>query len=208
MSLFSQHDLFGNNHGVVNNLLPKDGVVEIYPSFFKKKESEFLLDYLLHKIEWQQDSMKFYGKQINLPRLTAWYGDNLKNYSYSGIDLNPKPWTKELLFIKNSIEEHSGLEFTSVLLNLYRNGNDSVSWHRDNEKVLGVNPIIASVSFGATRTFKLRHVDDHSLVRIVEMTDGMYILMKSETQHKWEHSIPKTSRNVKERISLTFRILF
>jgi len=208
MSLLSQQDLFGNKYDVVKNLLPKDGIVEIYPSFFSKKECVFLFEYLLHKIEWQQDRLKFYGKHVNLPRLTAWYGDNLKNYSYSGIELNPKPWTKELLLIKNSIEEHSGLEFTSVLLNLYRNGNDSVSWHRDNEKVLRVNPIIASVSLGATRTFKFRHVDDHSLVRRVEMTDGMYILMKNETQHKWEHSIPKTSRNVTERISLTFRILF
>ena len=206
-----QLDLFISNNqeqGLIKNLLPKDGVVEIYPAFFTKEESESLFNHLLNEIEWQQDSMKFYGKQVNLPRLTAWYGESMKQYSYSGIDMNVKPWTEELLFIKNRIEKNSGLKFTSVLLNFYRDGNDSVSWHRDNEKVLRVNPVIASVSFGATRTFKFRHIDDHSLVRKVELTNGMFVLMKGETQHKWEHTIPKTSRQVDQRIGLTFRILF
>ncbi|MEO5570167.1 MAG: alpha-ketoglutarate-dependent dioxygenase AlkB [Bacteroidia bacterium] len=203
-----QQDLFVTATEVLKNLLPKDGVVEVCPAFFKENESEILVDYLMHEIEWQQDSMKLYGKQVNLPRLTAWYGANNKKYSFSGIDMNPKPWTKELLFIKDRVEKQSGFKFTSVLLNYYRNGNDSVSWHQDNEKVLRVNPVIVSVSFGATRTFKFRHVDDHRLVRSVELTNGMYVLMNGETQHKWEHTIPKTSRPVKERISLTFRILF
>ncbi len=206
-----QQDLFISNNtenGLIKNLLPKDGEVEIYPSFFTEEESESLFKHLLQEIEWQQDSMTFYGKQVNLPRLTAWYGESMKQYSYSGIDMNVKPWTEELLFIKNRVEENSGLKFTSVLLNLYRNGNDSVSWHRDNEKVLRVNPVIASVSFGATRTFKFMHIDDHRLVRTVELTNGMYVLMKGETQHKWEHTIPKTARRVNQRISLTFRILF
>ncbi len=152
--------------------------------------------------------MKFYGKTVHLPRLTAWYGESIQHYSYSGIDMNAKPWTKELLLIKNRLEANSGCIFTSVLLNLYRDGKDSVSWHRDNEKVLSVNPVIASVSFGATRLFKFRHIDDHNLVKSVELTNGMYVLMKGETQHKWEHSIPKTKRNISQRISLTFRILF
>jgi len=201
-----QHALF--NPEKVNNLLPKDGVVEIYPDFFTRPECEILLQYLKTEIEWNQDRMKFYGKEVNLPRLTAWYGEPMKEYSYSGIKMKVKPWTNELLFIKERIEKNAGIKFTSVLLNLYRNGNDSVSWHRDNEKVLKVNPIIASVSFGATRTFKFRHIDDHSLIRTVELTNGMYVLMKEETQHKWEHTIPKTSKEVQPRISLTFRILF
>jgi len=206
-----QQQLFLNNNSEtpgIENLLPKDGVVEIYPAFFSIAESDILFNYLINEIEWQQDSMRFYGKEVNLPRLTAWYGEHLKQYSYSGIDMNAKPWTNELLFIKDRIENHSGLKFTSVLLNYYRNGNDSVSWHRDNEKVLRINPVIASVSFGASRTFKFRHVDDHKLVKSIELTNGMYVLMKGETQHKWEHTIPKTSRMVKGRISLTFRILF
>jgi alkylated DNA repair dioxygenase AlkB len=191
----------------VNNLLPIDGVVEIYPDFFNLQECEMLLQYLKSEIEWNQDSMKFYGKEVKLPRLTAWYGEPMKEYNYSGIEMKVKPWTKELLLIKERIEKNACIKFTSVLLNLYRNGNDSVSWHRDNEKVLRVNPIIASVSFGATRTFKFRHIDDHTLIRTVALTNGMYILMKGTTQHKWEHTIPKTSREVQPRISLTFRVL-
>jgi alkylated DNA repair dioxygenase AlkB len=203
-----QQELFPDRKEIIPNLLPKDGIVEIYPSFFKKNECDILFPVLINETLWQQDSMKFYGKKVNLPRLTAWYGESIKKYSYSGIDMNAHPWTQKLLFIKNRIESHSGFKFTSVLLNYYRNGNDSVSWHRDNEKVLRVNPVIASVSFGAARTFKFRHVDDYSLVRTVELTNGMYVLMKGETQHKWEHTIPKTSRVVEPRVSLTFRILF
>src|SRR6187399_661779 len=130
-----QHELFtGENseNGEINNLLPKDGIVEVHPAFFSPPECDILLQYLLNEIAWQQDTMKIYGKQFNLPRLTAWYGANMKDYSYSGIEMKPKPWTNELFFIKNRIEQHSGFNFTSVLLNYYRNGNDSVSWHRDN----------------------------------------------------------------------------
>src|SRR5438067_223541 len=151
-----QPELFENNRqpGIIKNLLPKDGTVKVYPGFFSKEESESLLHYLINETEWQQDSMKFYGKTVNLPRLTAWYGASMKEYSYSGIDMKPKPWTPQMLFIKERVEQHAGLKFTSALLNYYRNGNDSVSWHRDQEKVLRVNPVIASVSFGGTRTFK------------------------------------------------------
>ena len=195
-------------NGFIKNLLPKDGVVEVYPAFFSEEESEYLFNKLLNETAWKQDTMKFYGKQVNVPRLTAWFGESMHSYSYSGIDMNANPWTKDLLFIKNRLEQNAGIKFTSVLLNLYRNGNDSVSWHRDNEKVLRVNPVIASVSFGAARTFKFRHVNDHKLVRSILLTNGMYILMKGETQHNWEHTIPKTSRQVGQRISLTFRVLF
>ena len=117
------------------------------------------------------------------------------------------PWTPELLEIKSRIEEQAQIHFTSVLLNYYRNGNDYVGWHRDNEKVLRINPVIASVSFGATRTFKFRHMADKSLVRSAELAHGTYVLMKGETQHKWEHQVPKTKKVLTPRISLTFRIL-
>jgi alkylated DNA repair dioxygenase AlkB len=202
--------LFENDNGnaFIENILPKDGVVEVHPGFFTKEESDRLLSHLINETQWQQDSMKFYGKTVNLPRLTAWYGASMKEYSYSGIDMQPRQWTEELLFIKERVEKHAAISFTSVLLNYYRNGNDSVSWHRDQEKVLRVNPVIASVSFGATRTFKFRHVDDHKLIRSVELTHGMYLLMKGETQHKWEHTIPKTKQPVGPRVSLTFRVLY
>ncbi len=202
-----QASLFNSPYSVAN-LLPIDGEVQVIFSFFNKADSDRLLNSLLHNINWKQDKMKFYGKEVNLPRLTAWYGDHNADYSYSGIEMKANPWTPELLEIKEKVETQSGIRFTSVLLNRYRNGNDSVSWHRDSEKVLRVNPVIASVSFGATRIFKFRHVNDHKLVREVPLHHGTFVLMKGETQHKWEHHIPKSKAVTSERISLTFRILF
>ena len=190
------------------NLLPKDGEVFVRHSFFNKEESERFLHYLLHEVPWQQDQMKFYGKTVNLPRLTAWFGEHEKDYSYSGIDMKPNPWTPELLEIKSRVEQDAKIRFTSVLLNYYRNGNDYVGWHRDNEKVLRVNPVIASVSFGATRTFRFRHVNDRKLVRSTELHHGSYVLMKGETQHRWEHEVPRTKKVMSPRISLTFRVLW
>jgi alkylated DNA repair dioxygenase AlkB len=202
-------ELFDPEEGAQKgNILPYDGEVYVIRGFFNEEESAEYFKTLLNTIEWKQDEMKMYGKIVKLPRLTAWYGDNGKDYSYSGIEQKGRGWTKELQEIRERIQNHSGIKFTSVLCSLYRNGNDSVSWHRDNEKVLRVNPVIASVSFGATRVFRFRHVDDHSVVRSVELTSGTYVLMKGETQHKWEHQIPASKKILTPRISLTFRILF
>lgn len=201
-NLFSSDDA-----GQVPNLLPVDGVVEVYRDFFNAAESVQLFSTLINNISWQQSTIKIYGKEIMLPRLTAWYGDAGKHYSYSGIQMNVEPWTPELLLIKERIEKKSNVQFSSVLLNRYRDGNDSVSWHRDNEKVLGQNPVIGSVSFGATRTFKFRHINDHRLKCAIDLTAGMFLLMKNETQHFWEHSIPKSAKPHDERINLTFRVL-
>ena len=202
-----QHDLFSIGIKPGENILPYDGEVNYYPAFFSKPESDHFMNSLLTTIEWQQDKIKIYGKEINLPRLTAWYGEHHNDYSYSGISMKSKPWTVELSEIKKRIEDFTGIKFTSVLLNYYRDGNDSVSWHRDNEKVLRVNPVIASVSFGATRTFKFRHINDFTLIRSVNLEHGTFLLMKGETQHKWQHQIPKSKKVRKPRISLTFRII-
>jgi alkylated DNA repair dioxygenase AlkB len=202
-----QQRLFDDDAGNITNLLPKDGEVLVKFNFFNKKESDYYLDTFIHTIAWQQDKINFGGKEVNLPRLTAWYGTLEKNYSYSGIKMEGNNWTPELLQIKERIEQDSGIAFNSVLLNYYRDGNDSVSWHRDQEKVLKVNPVIASVSFGATRMFKFRHVDDHKLIRMVELHHGTYLLMKGETQHKWQHHVPKDPQIKKPRINLTFRVL-
>jgi alkylated DNA repair dioxygenase AlkB len=190
------------------NLLPFDGEVYAFPGFFNEEESEHYFNQLLNTINWKQDAITILGKKIDLPRLTAWYGEVSKDYSYSAIENSSNAWTPELLEIKSRIEKQSQIEFNSVLLNLYRNGNDSVSWHRDKEKVLRKNPVIASVSFGATRKFKFRHVNDHKLVKTIDLTSGTFLLMKGETQHNWEHHIPKQKDVTKPRINLTYRILY
>jgi alkylated DNA repair dioxygenase AlkB len=164
------------------------------------------LQKLKDEIDWKQESMNMYGKQVDFPRLTAWYGDNNKPYSFSGVTLQPKIWTKELLEIKQKIEPLSNVVFNSVLLNLYRCGNDSISWHTDAEKELGKNPVIASVNFGATRKFQLRHIKTNEKVEI-ELTHGSLLIMQGELQHFWQHQVPKTSKIVNERINLTFRVI-
>lgn len=208
-----QRDLFGNIIPSLNKDKIKSGLTKIekgeclfFPDFFSKSESDLFLQKLTVEIEWKQESMNMYGKQIDFPRLTAWYGDNDKPYSFSGITLQPKIWTKELLEIKDEVEPLSNVQFNSVLLNRYRSGNDSISWHTDAEKELGQNPVIASVNFGATRKFQLRHIKTKEKVEI-ELTHGSLLIMQGELQHFWEHQVPKTSKVVNERINLTFRVI-
>jgi alkylated DNA repair dioxygenase AlkB len=149
--------------------------------------------------------MKMYGKEILLPRLTAWYGDENARYKYSGIVNIPLPWTEELLLIKHKVEEISQTKFNSVLLNYYRNGNDSMGWHSDDEKELSTNPTISSVSFGATRNFQFKHKSVKKSNQNFLLNNGSLLIMKGETQHNWLHQVPKTKTIIGERINLTFR---
>ncbi|MFT4019162.1 MAG: alpha-ketoglutarate-dependent dioxygenase AlkB [Agriterribacter sp.] len=209
----NQVDIFGNI--VESKSAPKtkiglttieNGEYLFYPNFFSKSDSDIFFQKLKSEIEWKQESMNMYGKKINFPRLTAWYGDNDKPYSFSGITLSTKVWNEELVSIKSKIEPIAKVGFNSVLLNRYRDGNDSISWHTDAEKELGINPVIASVNFGATRKFQLRHIKTKEKLEI-ELTHGSLLIMQGELQHFWQHQVPKTSQKVGERINLTFRVI-
>jgi len=209
----NQLDIFGNETNTKTKTQTPTGlcVVDngeyIYsPKFFSKTESDSFLKSLKENILWKQESMNMYGKQIDFPRLTAWYGDNDKPYKFSGITLQPLPWTTEILVIKNRIEPESNVIFNSVLLNRYRDGNDSISWHTDAERELGKNPIIASVNFGDTRKFQLRHIKTKEKLEI-ELSHGSLLIMQGELQHFWQHQVPKTKEFKTERINLTFRVI-
>jgi alkylated DNA repair dioxygenase AlkB len=184
----------------------KNGEYIYYPNFINVPTANNYLEAFKNNIEWKQESMNMYGKQVMFPRLTAWYGDNDKPYSFSGIKLNPTVWSKELIEIKNLIEPACNVEFNSVLLNLYRDGNDSISWHTDAEKELGKNPLIASVNFGAERKFQIRHNETHETHNII-LKHGSLLIMKGELQHYWKHQVPKQKAVLKERINLTFRVI-
>lgn len=184
----------------------EDGEYCYIPHYFDKTKSDFYFSYLLFQISWKQEEMRMYGKTIKFPRLTSWYGDNCKPYTFSGITLTPNLWTKELLEIKREIEPKCKVTFNSVLLNLYRNGKDSISWHTDAEKELGKNPVIASVNFGAIRKFQLRHIETKEKIEI-ELKHGSLLIMQGKLQHYWQHQIPKTKKEIRERINLTFRII-
>ncbi len=202
MELFSSE----KNREPIKLPLP-DAEAIYYPSFFTLEESALYFEILNSKTPWQQDDIKLFGKTYPQPRLTALYGDDDKSYSYSGIEMLPKPFSKTLKEIKLKIEKVSEVKFTTVLLNLYRDGNDSNGWHSDDEKELGINPFIASVSFGTNRMFHLKHKQDKNLRYKLLLENGSLLLMKEATQHNWQHQLPKSKKIKESRINLTFRIL-
>lgn len=184
-----------------------DADVVFYHNFFNQMESDEFFQILFKEIKWRQDKMKIYGREVELPRKTAWYGDKDKSYTFSGIHLDPEPWTPTLLQVKERIEKIAEVRFDSVLLNLYRDGKDGISWHTDAESELGNNPVIGSASFGGARRFMFKHKHNKDLKAEVELTHGSLLLMAGTTQHFWQHQIPKTSKKVNPRINLTFRVI-
>ena len=184
-----------------------DALVSYYPNLFSEEENDELLENLIVNVEWKQNRIKIFGRESPVPRLEAWYGDEGKSYTYSGITMHPKPWTPVLLSIKERAESSTGATFNSVLVNFYRAGAARVAWHSDDEKELGPNPVIASVSFGAERKFRLRHkgFDENGRQAEINLGNGSLLLMGGKTQGNWKHEIPKTSRSIGPRINLTFR---
>ena len=195
-------NLFPNEKIVLN--LP-DAVFEYYPNFFNTEKADELFKKLIEETHWQQDNITIFGKTHLQPRLTALYGNEGKPYSYSNIVMHPHQWNSLLTFIKEKIEETCNHSFTTVLINRYRNEKDSNGWHADNEKELGRNPIIASVSFGEERIFQLKHNTNKDAKLSLTLKHGSLLLMKEGSQIHYKHQIPKASKQKKERINLTFR---
>ncbi|WP_250657476.1 alpha-ketoglutarate-dependent dioxygenase AlkB family protein [Alkalimarinus coralli] len=186
----------------------EEGQLALWYPLFTSSEADTLFTRLSETLAWTQDEMKIAGKVIPIPRLQAWYGDDNSHYGYSGISLPPINWTEELRYIKQKIEAITQQPYNSVLANYYRDGNDSVSWHQDNEPELGHNPVIASLSLGATRQFQLRHIArKHSTIKL-NLPHNALLLMSGETQKNWQHQIPKTKKAVGPRINLTFRLIY
>jgi alkylated DNA repair dioxygenase AlkB len=189
----------------IENLLPHNGEAYLFTDVFTNTENEIYLNRLQQEILWEQEPIQMFGKEVMQPRLTAWYGDDGKNYTYSGITMKPLPWTPALLSIKEKTEEICKRTFNSCLLNFYRTGNDSMGWHRDNEKELGENPAIASVSFGAERTFQFRNYENKKEIISITLPSGSVLFMAGTTQTNWQHALPKSKKLTDIRINLTFR---
>ena len=198
----------------MNSLFPEekiifnltDAEIEYYPDFFSLAKANELFLKLQNETPWQQDNITVYGKSHAQPRLTALFGNEGKPYGYSNIVMQPHAWSPLIVFIKEEVEKICNENFTTVLLNLYRNGQDSNGLHADNEKELGRNPIIASISFGAERIFQLKH-NTLELKQNIVLQHGSLLIMKGTTQHFWKHQIPKTKKEIEPRINLTFRII-
>lgn len=186
------------------NLLPRDGIAEYLGRVYSPEESSSLFDDLLATSPWLPDEVILFGQKHILSRKVAWMGDAGFTYSYSGTRKTASPWTPPLLKIRERVEELSGHAFNSCLLNLYHDGSEGMGWHSDDEKTLGRNPVIASVSFGAERPFRFKHRLTKEVIPLM-LENGSLLVMKGETQHHWLHALPKTKRANAPRINLTFR---
>ncbi|HTU71639.1 MAG TPA: alpha-ketoglutarate-dependent dioxygenase AlkB [Candidatus Baltobacteraceae bacterium] len=175
--------------------------------FYSEKASLKMLDALLTSVPWKQELLKIYGRSVPTPRLTAWYGDPGAAYTYSGLRNEPNPWTPLLLEMVDELYSFVGVRFNSVLLNRYRNGDDSLSWHADDEPELGAEPTIASLSLGTPRLFKLRKTSDPKDEASLRLESGSLLLMQGRSQAKYRHSVPKERKVRGERINLTFRVV-
>ena len=210
-----------------------DGAIIYAEQFFDTKFSDHAMDYLLANkndlhwqttdwrayekekistinftnISWQHDQIRLFGKQVYVPRYSSWHGDAGKTYTYSGLTQAAKAWNEGLLNIKEKIEGLAGVRFNSVLLNWYRDGQDSMGWHADDEKELGKNPVIGSVNFGATRRFVIRRIDDKKEKVEFPLQHGTLLIMKGAMQHHWQHAVPKERKVKGDRINLTFRVI-
>ncbi|CAH8283066.1 alkylated DNA repair dioxygenase AlkB [Mariniflexile fucanivorans] len=197
-------DLFNDNFD--NNILPYDGEVYYYGRIFNFKDSQFYFDKLLNNIEWKNDQTLIFGKCLVTKRKVAWYGDKPFEYTYSNNTKVALSWTKELLELKEIIENKTGEIFNSCLLNLYHSGEEGMGFHSDNEKDLKEHSAIASVSFGADRKFVFKHkIEKQNFSLILE--NGSLLLMKGATQTHWLHRLPPTKKVKTPRINLTFRMI-
>lgn len=201
-------DLF-NNEPQLERLQIEDAEISFARHANLSAPHDELLEVLITRTPWRSESVTVWGKTYQQPRLIAWHGDAGRSYTYSGITLEPLPWTMTLQSIRHVVESISGVAFNSVLLNYYRDHRDSIGFHSDDERELGPTPTIASLSLGATRTFVLKHKkrDDLRPVRI-DLPAGSLLVMKGCTQRFWKHGIEKQSRPCGPRVNLTFRRIF
>lgn len=197
-------DLFSSEKTIFN--LPQAELTYL-PNFLSSDKADSLFKNLKQNISWQQDDITLFGKTYKQPRLTALYGNTNRAYSYSNITMHPKPFTADLLELNETIEQVSGIVFNSVLLNYYRDGQDSNGWHADKEKELGQNPRIASVSLGAKRPFHFKHRTLKSEKHKLQLEHGSLLIMGGKMQHYWLHQISKTKKPIGERINLTYRLI-
>ncbi len=178
-----------------------------FSNFLNKPEADVLLQVFLEELNWQQSPILMFGKMVMQPRLTAWYGDPEKAYTYSGVRNEPLPWHPDLLILRELLMIKTKRNFNSVLANRYRTGEDSMGWHSDDEKELGVNPVIASISLGEERMFHIRKKNTSGDALKLKLEHGSLLLMKDNSQDNYQHALPKTKIRCNERINLTFRTI-
>lgn len=198
--LFEEKELFTTGTRIQKSFDLPDLELMLHEGFIPKGEADYYYSHLLAATLWREYQMPMYDKVVTAPRMVAWYGASEESGE------NALSWTPELLVLKQKVEIETGLEFNAVLLNLYRNGNDSVAWHSDREHQIGSNPNIASLTFGQTRPFRFRHKIRKDVGQLeIPLHHGTLLLMSETTNTFWEHHIPKSTKEMLPRINLTFR---
>ena len=197
-------DLFDNEIGASENLLPHSGEVNYSGVIMSVKMANYYFEILLNNINWKNDVAILFGKRIETKRKVAWYGDKAFEYTYSNTTKKALPWTKELKELKEMAEKKTGEKFNSCLLNLYHNETEGMAWHSDAEKKLKRNGAIASLTFGSERKFAFKHKKTKEKVSLV-LSHGSLLVMKGATQTNWLHRLPPTKYKKGARINLTFR---
>ncbi|MCV2883572.1 alpha-ketoglutarate-dependent dioxygenase AlkB [Aestuariibacter sp. AA17] len=200
-----QSDLFDNDSPVLS-LPMQDACVEYIPRFLGGELADSSLQTLVSELAWRQDHIKMFGKTVKIPRLQAWYGDKEAIYTYSGLTMKPLAWTPCLLELKQMCEQAASAKFNGVLANLYRNEQDSMGWHADDEPELGERPVIASLTLGEARDFDFKHKITGEKHR-VRLAHGSLLIMSEETQKYWFHAISKRTKTLGLRVNLTFRFI-
>ena len=188
--------------------LADGGDLLLYEGWLEPRAATELFVGLRDEIGWRQERIRIRGREYMQPRLVAWFGDPEASYTYSGLKLSPEPWPSRLASLRARVERDAEATFNSVLCNLYRHGSDSMGMHADDERELGSNPVIASVSLGATRRFVLRHTKDARERLDLDLPGGSLLVMTGTTQHFWRHGVPKQRAIGASRINLTFRRIF
>ncbi len=201
-TLFDDTEIFCSGTGGVRQFDLPDATVTLIDNFFTRQESDYYYNALLEQTRWREYQMPMYDKIVTAPRMIAWYEDS----GNIGVDPSTPALTDDLHHIRTRVESGSAHRFNAVLLNLYRNGKDGVAWHSDKTNKSGPDPVIASVTFGETRLFRLRHKTRKDIHQVeIPLHHGSFLLMAGTTNSFWEHQVPKTARPVLPRINLTFR---
>ncbi|MFC3094333.1 alpha-ketoglutarate-dependent dioxygenase AlkB [Alteromonas sediminis] len=202
-----QYELFHSHRTPIAQRIPlEQGDVSYYPDWLTTREADALYDQLLQDIQWRQDTIKLFGRWVKIPRLQAWYGEQHCHYGYSGLSLAPLPMPASLESIKRKCEKTAKAPFNCVLANWYRDGQDSMSFHADDEPELGERPVIASVTFGQSRPFDFKHKLSSEKHRVL-LQHGSLLVMAGDTQTYYNHGVNKSARHMASRINLTFRYI-
>lgn len=199
--------MFDQSAGVEIPELP-GAAVKLWRHFLGPHQADWLFQNLYRTVKWRHDEIQLFGKIYDVPRLQQWFADGGMTYTWSGIRMAPEPWLPALQRLRERLTEQTGHVFNTALANLYRDGQDTVGWHSDDEPELGDRPIIASISLGAERDFQLRHRSRKDLgTHTIPLPHGSLLLMSGETQRHWQHSVPRRKRIESPRINLTFRAI-